>query len=547
MVTVDATVPVATPDEDGQFTFTRDDPANALEVTYDVSGSAAPGVDYAALPGTVTFEPGHTTATVDVDHLAATQPQTVTVSVTDGAGYTVGSPGQATVVVSPGPLPPPPSGGTPGGTPQVSVTAADHTFTFTRTGSTDAEMPVAYDVTGTAQPGTDYTELPEQVTIPAGAATVDVPVAELDGATAGATVVVTVVDGESYDVGSPSEATVTLTGGEEPPPGENTVERAAGSDRIGTAVALSQWSFDSAASAEASERAFGTASSAVLATAGDFPDALAASTLAAEVDGPILLTPADGLDERVADELQRLGVTSVYLAGGTAVLSDQVEEDLAALGITATRVAGPERNATAVAIADQVVALGGPVEDVLLAVNNDFPDALAAGNVATHGRVPILLTEANDLPGVTSDALEALVADGGEVVVVGGTNAVSADVEAAVNDLGLTTRRIAGANRLETGLALVEEAIARGASREPTILASAGNYPDALAAVPAAFHAGGVVILVHPDGLAEGAIGDYLAAHADEIDTALLAGGPAALSEGLDAEAMSAIAAESEG
>ena len=192
------------------------------------------------------------------------------------------------------------------------------------------------------------------------------------------------------------------------------------------------------------------------------------------------------------------------------------------------------------------MALGGPVEDAIVAVNNDFPDALAAGNVATHGRVPILLTEESELPEVTAAALEDLVAGGGEVLVVGGTGAISEDVEGDIQALGMSTRRIAGADRLATGLALVEEAVARGASLEPTILASAGNYPDALAAVPAAYQLGGVVVLVHPEGLDQGAIADFLALHAEEIDTILLAGGPAALSEAIDAEALEAIVAADE-
>ena len=92
-----------------------------------------------------------------------------------------------------------------------------------------------------------------------------------------------------------------------------TVERVAGDDRVTTAIALSQ-------------RAFSSADTAVLATADDFADALAGVPLAAAVDGPLLLTAAGSLDDRVVTELRRLGVDEVVLLGGQAALSSQVED-----------------------------------------------------------------------------------------------------------------------------------------------------------------------------------------------------------------------------
>lgn len=64
--------------------------------------------------------------------------------------------------------------------------------------------------------------------------------------------------------------------------------------------------------------------------------------------------------------------------------------------------------------------------------------------------------------------------------------------------------------------------------------------------MPAAFQLGGVVILVDPRGLDAGAVAEYLAANAGAIATILLAGGPAALTEAIDVEALSAIATAGE-
>lgn len=71
LVSVVATTPAATSGGvAGQFTITRTGDATApMLVYYGVSGTAIPGVDYAALPGSVQFTAGQVTATVVVTAL----------------------------------------------------------------------------------------------------------------------------------------------------------------------------------------------------------------------------------------------------------------------------------------------------------------------------------------------------------------------------------------------------------------------------------------------------------------------------------------------
>ncbi len=64
----------------------------ALTATYTVGGTATPGVDFAALSGTVSFEPGQTAVPVQVLPLPDTEAEgdeSVIVTVAAGAGYTV--------------------------------------------------------------------------------------------------------------------------------------------------------------------------------------------------------------------------------------------------------------------------------------------------------------------------------------------------------------------------------------------------------------------------------------------------------------------------
>jgi hypothetical protein len=101
-----------------QFTRTGDTSA-ALTVTYTVGGTATPGADYTALSGTVTFAARQTTYNLflaPIDDTAVEGSETVVVTLTAGAGYTVSGP-PATVAVADNDSPPtnpnatnPPSG-----------------------------------------------------------------------------------------------------------------------------------------------------------------------------------------------------------------------------------------------------------------------------------------------------------------------------------------------------------------------------------------------------------------------------------------------------
>ena len=55
-------------------------------------------------------------------------------------------------------------------------------LTFSRTGTTDAELEVRFEVSGTATPGVDYVPIPTSITIPVGAASAGLPVMALDDA-----------------------------------------------------------------------------------------------------------------------------------------------------------------------------------------------------------------------------------------------------------------------------------------------------------------------------------------------------------------------------
>jgi putative cell wall-binding protein len=135
--------------------------------------------------------------------------------------------------------------------------------------------------------------------------------------------------------------------------------------------------------------ALGAETSTVLvASANDFPDALAASALGAGLTYPILLTPGPEAAAQLAAEVAALGAQRTLVVGGTAAVPDEAVAGLPAV----ERLAGPERTATAVVVADRARALG-LVGRPVLASAESFPDGLSGGAFAGGARgAPVLLT-----------------------------------------------------------------------------------------------------------------------------------------------------------
>jgi putative cell wall-binding protein len=316
---------------------------------------------------------------------------------------------------------------------------------------------------------------------------------------------------------------------EPPPPPADHIARVAGPERVVTAVEVSRWHW-------------ATAQEVVLATAFDFPDALAGAALAARRDAPLLLNEAQALSPVVLAEIARLQARRVTLLGGTNALSQAVEDALRATGLEVRRLAGEDRYATAARVAAEA-GIGADAE-VTLALGTDFADAVSAGALAaTPGHLPTLLTAPDGLPPVTAAALAQVGAR--RVVVVGGTGAVSEAVANQVQALGYEVSRLAGPDRFATSAATARAALARfGEGSRPVVLASGSRYPDALAAGPLAARLDAGLLLV-PDADLEAApaAAAVLREYAAALDSAVLVGGVAAVGDGVRDQTARAITA----
>lgn len=345
------------------------------------------------------------------------------------------------------------------------------------------------------------------------------------------TVTVTVRDG---DGGKDSD---TLVVDVAPDVGE--VDRLSGGDRIATALEVSRAGWPSPDDGTPASR------DVVLATAWNYPDALAGGTLAALLGAPILLTDADQLPAAVASELDRLGSTRVWILGGEAAVSQGVANQAAGNGRQVFRLEGGDRFETAATVAratgasdagEVVIALGA--HEV---ADRAWPDAVSAGALASApDPPPVLLTLPDALPPSTEQALADIETQ--TIYLVGGTAAIAPSVADHLTGLGYEVIRLSGGDRYATSLAVAELALSRhGAdSNRPLVFATGAAFPDGLTATALAARLAAVVVLV-PHGDVPEATGTFLTDGADRFDEGWVVGGTAVVSDAVRDQLRAAI------
>ena len=145
---------------------------------------------------------------------------------------------------------------------------------------------------------------------------------------------------------------------------------------------------------------------------------------------------------------------------------------------TVTRVYGTDRFTTAFNVADALKTQLNidKFDSIIIANGLNFADALAGSYLAGVKKAPILMTagqNVNDLVSYISENLNT----GGTVYLLGGTSAVPKNVEDALS--GYHVKRLWGATRFETNLAILQEA---GVENQDILVCTAYGFADSLSA-----------------------------------------------------------------
>ncbi|MDE0318735.1 MAG: cell wall-binding repeat-containing protein [Acidimicrobiaceae bacterium] len=227
--------------------------------------------------------------------------------------------------------------------------------------------------------------------------------------------------------------------------------RYGGADRYATSLLIAE-----AVAAEAG----GTLEQVVMVSGRNWTDAVVAAPLAGSLGAAVLATPPGELRADAAAFLRRTGVSEVQIVGAnsdTGGVGPTVVSELNRLGITTIRSSSSDQYTTAALVAF-VIGAPGDMGDLgataVVASGEVFADALVAGAFAARGKHPVLLTPAHELHDSAAAYLRDLQVE--HVVLMGGTSALSADVEASVRALGIDVTRLAGATRYDTAAEAAE-------------------------------------------------------------------------------------------
>ncbi len=283
----------------------------------------------------------------------------------------------------------------------------------------------------------------------------------------------------TYNAATPVSQSFTVTNA----PGS--VIRIYGSDRYGTAAKVSAATFSPGVPV------------VLIATGENYPDALAGGPAAAKLGGPVLLVRQNSIPSIVQTELARLKPAKIIVLGGPKIVSDGVKSALGAYTTgTVTRIYGKDRYGTAAKLSAATFSPGVPV--VYIATGQNYPDALSgSASVAKLGG-PILLVTSTTIPGPVATELGRLKP--AKIVILGGPVIVSNAVSTALGSYTTgTVTRLFGLDRYTTSAKVSAATFSPGV---PVVFIATGqNFPDALAAGPAAAADGGPVLLVRQNAI----------------------------------------------
>jgi N-acetylmuramoyl-L-alanine amidase len=165
-----------------------------------------------------------------------------------------------------------------------------------------------------------------------------------------------------------------------------------------------------------------------------------------------------------------------------------------------SKLAGENRYITSVKISQDMYPNGFPdtkrQKVVILTTGYEAADALSAGPLSKiYDNAPILLTPKEKLDLEVKDEIIRLGTK--KVIIIGGVNAISGNVENEILSLGIQTERISGKDRYETNKLILSKL----GSVNGVFVVSGKSFPDALAAAPIAASKGWGILLTPKDEL----------------------------------------------
>ena len=272
-------------------------------------------------------------------------------------------------------------------------------------------------------------------------------------------------------------------------------------------------------------------------------EAVVAASVAGTLDAPVLMTPPHGVRDDAMEFLGDAGVSRVLLVStdteSRRSIDTAVDDQLRSAGLVVERVGDADQYRTGVAVAERLGTAGELAafgKTAIIASGEVFADALVAGPLSAWAGLPVLLTPQAALHDEVAEYLRSAGIE--RVVMMGGTAALSDEVENAIGALNIAIDRMAGTTRFETATKTADYA-ARHAGMGCFAGAKAGlaraRVPfDSFSAAPLLASKCAALVLTDPKKMPE-STAEYLdgVRHAAGTGTAelLVFGGDAAVSQ----------------
>ncbi len=173
-------------------------------------------------------------------------------------------------------------------------------------------------------------------------------------------------------------------------------------------------------------------------------------------------------------------------------------------------------------------------EYAIVATNKGYQDALSASGLAGLLGCPVLMTAPDALSTQTKALIESKKVR--NVVIVGGTAAVSDAVKGQIEALGAKVERVAGNTAVGTANKVYDYGkTVNGGWGSDAIVATSGSYHDALSIAPYAYAKKAPIFLARAK---DGTLGDATASRvkAKNFTRTLIAGGTAAVASSVDGQ-----------
>ena len=224
-----------------------------------------------------------------------------------------------------------------------------------------------------------------------------------------------------------------------------------------------------------------SAQEAFLATEVNYADASVASVAASKVGAPVFFVPPAELPSDVLQALQENNVSTVYIIGGPAVISENVESQLADYEVI--RIWGMTRYGTSAEVAKYFWP-EGTSEAVIVSdlpdeanVSEDYAELVSkAAELAADDNIPLLLNPTDKL---SSEVLEALQTLNVEEVILVGYFSPSVEEEIINNNISIDEVITGSKEDIEE---IIERKILESPDviAKPLIIAAVGGWEDVI-------------------------------------------------------------------